>query len=99
MDSSARFMALNYAPTHDEKRDHFCNCSPEEILALVIPQDLLPLQYLESISNEDRTVCYWAAMICWAVSSSTMVPQEMQFRVVVTTLNNVLYRACTRIRY
>jgi hypothetical protein len=86
MDPCAHSLPLDYAPTRDEKLDHFRNCSPEDILALVtvaIPQELLPLQYLESLANEDRTVCYRAAMICWAVSSSTMVPREMQFRVVL----------------
>ena len=87
MDSSAHFLPLDYAPTLDEKLDHFHNCSPGDILALVnvtICQDLLPLQYLESLSNEDRTVCYRAAMICWAISSSTILPREMQFRVILT---------------
>ena len=76
--------------TH-EKLDHFRNCSPEDILALVtvtffFPQDILLRQYLESLLKEGKTVCYLAAMIRWAVSSSTMVPREMQSWVILTDL-------------
>jgi hypothetical protein len=47
---------LNQTPTLDEQLDYFRNCSPEDISGLVtvvIPEDRLPLQYLESLSNED----------------------------------------------
>ena len=62
------------------------NCSPAEISRLVvteIPQDHLPLTYLNSLSEEDRTVCLRATLICWVISKSTMVPREMQLRVVL----------------
>jgi len=89
MDHVDYLLALNYLPTLNEKLDYFRNCSPNDISHLVttiIPQDRLPLQYLENLSNEDRTVCYRAAMICWAVTRSTMVPREMQFRTVLSDL-------------
>ena len=62
------------------------NCSPAEISRLVateIPQDRLPLTYLNSLSEEDRTVCLRVTLICWVISKSTMVPREMQLRVVL----------------
>ena len=71
----------------DEQLDYFRNCSPgdfSDLVNAVIPEDRLPLQYLESLSNEDRTICYRAAMICWAVTKTTIVPREMQFRVVLS---------------
>ena len=35
MGSSSCSLALNYAPILDEKLEHFCNCSPEDISTLV----------------------------------------------------------------
>ena len=64
----------------------FRSCSPAEISRLVtteIPQDRLPLTYLNSLSEEDKTVCLRATIICWVMSQSTMVPWEMQLRVVL----------------
>ena len=66
----------------------FRSCSPAEISRLVtteIPQDRLPLTgtYLNSLSEEDKTVCLRATIICWVMSQSTMVPREMQLRVVL----------------
>ena len=87
MDYAGHSLGFEYVPTLYEKLHYFRNCSSEDILSLVttvIPQDRLPIQYFESLSNEDRTVCYQAAMICWASTLSTMVPREMQFRVVLS---------------
>jgi hypothetical protein len=77
MDYTGHSLGFEYGPMLYEKLHYFCSCSPEDILSLVtavIPQDCLPLRYFEGLSNEDRTVCYQAAMICWAVTLSTMVP-------------------------
>jgi len=87
MDYTGHSPGFEYVLTLYEKLHYFRSCSPEDILSLVtavIPQDRLLLQYFKSLSNEDRTVCYRAAMICWAVTISTMVPREMQFRVVLS---------------
>jgi hypothetical protein len=76
---------MNNAPLN-ERLSVFRSCLPEEIARLVtteIPQDQLPLQYLQSLSKEDRTLCFRASMICWSISKSTMVPREMQLRVVL----------------
>jgi hypothetical protein len=78
---------LNHIPSLDERLDYLRKCSPEDISGLVtvvISDDRLLLHYLESLSNEDRTICYQAAMICWAVTLSDIVPREMQFRVVLS---------------
>ena len=69
-----------------KKLESMHNCSAEDISHLVtavIPQDRLPLQYLESLSTDNRTVCYRTAMICWIVTGSSIVPREMQFRAVL----------------
>ena len=82
---------LNHVPTLDEKLSYFRKCSAEDISGLVtvvISEDRLPLQYLKSLSDEDRTICHRAAMICWAVTQSTMVPREMQFQVVLSDVRN-----------
>lgn len=73
-------------PNINEWVQHFRTCSPGEISQLIsmeIPQDRLPIQYLESLSEEDRTVCFRASMICWAVTGRAMVPREMQLRTVL----------------
>ena len=54
---------LDSLPTLEKKLDYICNCqcSEEDILHLitaVIPYNCLPLQYLQNLSNRDRTVCY-----------------------------------------
>ena len=71
----------------ETKLNYIHKCSDKDILLLVtavIPQDRLPLQYLKSLSNRDRTICYRAAMVCWTVTGSTMVPWEMQFCTVLS---------------
>jgi hypothetical protein len=70
----------------DARISLFRTCSAAEILRLVstgIPEDRLPVHFLQSLSEEDRTVCYRVCMICWTITNSTMVPREMQFRVVL----------------
>ena len=91
MDNIDRFPTLNEMldsfPSLDKKLEALRVCPPQVIEHLVkagIPQDRLPLQYLGSLSNEERTICYRTAMICWTVTGSTMVPREMQFQVVLS---------------
>ena len=77
---------MNDTPSLNEKLSVFRTCPAEEIGRLVsngIPHERLPAQYLQSLSKEDRTVCFRASMICWTISGSTMVPREMQLRVVL----------------
>jgi len=77
---------MEYTQTLEERLQSFRTCAPGEISRLVsttIPQDRLPIQYLESLTDEDKTICFRASMICWAVSAGAMVPREMQFRTVL----------------
>ena len=69
---------------------HYRTCSLAEISNLVateIPQDRLPLAYLNSLSADDMTVCLRAIMICLVMSKMTMVPREMQLRVVLADVH------------
>ena len=87
MDCVDHVPPLDSFPTLEKKLVYIRNCSAEGISCLVtslVPQDLLPLQYLASLSTGDRTVCYRVAMICWTVTGSTMVPREMQLRTVLS---------------
>jgi len=73
-----------------ESFHHYRTCSLAEISHLVateIPQDQLPLAYLNSLSVDDMTVCFRATMICWVMSKMTMVPREMQLRVVLADVH------------
>ena len=88
MDNVDRFPTFNAVldslPTLDKKLEalHICPLQVQVIEHLVtaeIPQDHLPLQYLGSLSKEERTICYRTIMICWTVTGSTMVPQRSNF--------------------
>lgn len=75
--------------TLNEKLQVIHTCSPGEISDLVsasIPQDRLPLQYLEGLSDEDKTICFRASMICWIVTKSAIIPREMQFQAVLANV-------------
>lgn len=49
--------------------------------------DRLPLSFLESLDEDDKIVCYRAALICYSVTNSIQVPCEMQLRVVLAIKN------------
>jgi len=52
---------MEYTPTLEERLQLFCTCAPGELSQLVsttIPQDHLTIQCLESLTDEDRTVCF-----------------------------------------
>ena len=69
---------MEYAPTLEDRLQFFCTCAPGGISQLAfttVPQDRLPVQYLEGLTDEDKTVCFRASMICWAVSAGAMVPR------------------------
>ena len=82
---------MNSTAQYNETLQFLRTCSPSEISCLVateIPQDHLPLTYLNSLSEEDKTVCLRATMICWVMSKFTMVPREMQLRVVLADVHS-----------
>jgi hypothetical protein len=77
---------MEFTAKHNKTLQLFRTCSPAEISHLVateIPQNRLPLTYLNNLSEEDKIVCLRATMICWVISETTMVPREMQLRVVL----------------
>ena len=81
---------MEFTTEYNKTLQFFRTCAPAEILHLVvteIPQDHLPLIYLNSLSEEDKTVCLRATMICWVMSKFTMVPREMQLRVVLADVH------------
>ena len=82
---------MEFTTECNESFHYFRTCSPSEISSLVateIPQDQLPLAYLNSLSADDKTVCLRATMICWVMSKMTMVPREMQLRVVLADVHS-----------
>jgi hypothetical protein len=81
---------MEYTTECNESFQFFRTCSPAEISSLVateIPQKLLPLTYLNGLSEHDKTVCLRVTMICWVMSKQTMVPREMQLRVVLADVH------------
>ena len=81
---------MEFATECREYFHHYRTCSLAEISNLVateIPQDWLPLAYLNSLSADDMTVCLRAIMICWVMSKMTMVPREMQLHVVLADVH------------
>ena len=81
---------MEFATECREYFHHYRTCSLAEISNLVateIPQDWLPLAYLNSLSTDDMTACLWAIMICWVMSKMTMVPREMQLHVVLADVH------------
>ncbi|KAH9009895.1 P-loop containing nucleoside triphosphate hydrolase protein [Lactarius hengduanensis] len=51
------------------------------------PRSRLPVSFLEALDEDDRLICYRAALICYSVTGSTQVPREMQFKVVLANRN------------
>lgn len=43
----------------------------------------LPLSFLDTLVDDDKAICYRAALICYSVTGSAQVPREMQLRVVL----------------
>jgi hypothetical protein len=81
---------MEFTTEFNESFYFFRTCSPAEISHLVateIPQDQLPLAYLNSLSADDTTVCLRVTMICWVMSRMKMVPREMQLRVVLADVH------------
>ena len=84
------FVPMEFATKCREYFNHYHTCSLAEISNLVateIPQDQLPLTYLNSLSADDMTVYLRAIMICWVMSKIMMVPREMQLHVVLADVH------------
>jgi replicative superfamily II helicase len=77
---------MSSVPTLDERLQFFRTCDAEEFSQLtsgVIADGRLPKEFLDSLKEEDRTICHRACMICWSVTGSVCVPREMQLRVIL----------------
>ncbi|KAH9017400.1 P-loop containing nucleoside triphosphate hydrolase protein [Lactarius hengduanensis] len=49
--------------------------------------DRLPGSFLNTLDEDDKDICYRAALMCYSVTGSTQVPREMQLRVVLASQN------------
>ena len=63
-------------------------CSSDYLQDLVakLGQDLqtrLPISFLDLLNEKDRSLCYRAILLCWAVTAATQVPREMQLKAVL----------------
>jgi hypothetical protein len=47
----------------------------------------LPVSYLDTLDDNDKAICYRAALMCYSVTGSTQVPREMQLQVVLANQN------------
>lgn len=77
---------MDYAPNLNEKLHFLRTCSQAELshlMSTVIPQQCLSTRFLAGLSEDERTICYRATMICWSIFGSKMVPREMQLRAVL----------------
>ncbi|KAH9007451.1 hypothetical protein EDB84DRAFT_1572865 [Lactarius hengduanensis] len=74
-------------------RDHLQflrTCPGDDLERLILNLELcsrLPVSFLEALDEDDRLICYRAALICYSVTGSTQVPREMQFKVVLANRN------------
>jgi replicative superfamily II helicase len=62
-------------------------CSGNELCDLVSLLGLrerLPSEFLATLDDDDLTVCYRAAIICYGVTGSVQVPREMQLKAVLS---------------
>ncbi|KAF8264318.1 P-loop containing nucleoside triphosphate hydrolase protein [Lactarius quietus] len=41
------------------------------------------MSFLDTFDEDDQTICYWVALICYSVTGSTQVPCKMQLRAVL----------------
>jgi hypothetical protein len=77
---------MNFVPNLDERLQFFRTCDPNELSQLisnVITDGRIPNRFLNSLNDEDRTICHRACMICWSVTGGACVPREMQLRVII----------------
>jgi replicative superfamily II helicase len=76
-----------------ELRDHLNylqTCPGNELQQLVSNLRLherLPMAFIDTLDEDDKAICYRAALICYSVTSSTQVPREMQLQVVLANQN------------
>lgn len=73
-------------PDLSERLQSLRTCSNDELSQLVSNLQLverLPMTFLNGLAEEDKTLCYRVALLCYCVTLSVQVPREMQLRVVL----------------
>ena len=43
----------------------------------------LPKNYLDSLDDKDRVICFWATLLCYCVTNAVQIPRKMQLRAVL----------------
>ena len=77
---------MNSVPNLNERLQFFRACDSNELsqlISTVITDGRFPNRFLNSLNDEDRTICHRAYMICWSVTDGACVPREMQLRVIL----------------
>ena len=78
-----------YADTPLSLCDHlnYIRTCPGELLEQLVSnlslRERLPVSFIDALDEDDRIICYWAALVCYSVTGSIQVPREMQLRVVL----------------
>jgi ATP-dependent helicase YprA (DUF1998 family) len=82
-------MASFDVPTLEVRLNEIRLLPPDEIscLSKLLPLERLPFDYLNELSNDDRTTAYRACLLAWAVTGGTQVPRELQLRSCLATHN------------
>jgi hypothetical protein len=78
--------AVNSVPSLSERLRYLRSCSGDELAQLVSDlclEERLPRAFLDGLSEEDKTICYRVALLCYCVTLSVQIPREMQLRVVL----------------
>lgn len=73
-----------------EHLQYLCTCSGHSLDVLVSNLQLtnhLLVSFIDVLDKDDKAVCYWAALMCYSMTSATQVPCEMQLRVVLANQN------------
>jgi hypothetical protein len=69
-----------------ERLSFLWTCSGNVLYQLVSDLCLcecLLVSFIDALDEDDQTICYQAALICYGITGSTQVPREMQLRVVL----------------
>jgi len=57
----------------------------QELLASEIPDERLPLTYLNTLTEDDRTVSHRLILLTWTVTAKEQIPRELQLRASLAT--------------
>jgi hypothetical protein len=57
----------------------------QELLASEIPDEQLPLTYLNTLTEDDRTAAHRAILLTWTGTAKEQIPCELQLRAFLAT--------------